>query len=241
VRLRDVVRRERLDAALDRLRFRIDTFPRGGRLARFSHVGYQPLPWVGIPAGSRATGTVSRWAAIERELDGRELRTAMDLGANTGFFTIKLAERGLATVAVEGLPVAYRTALYAFERAGVRNTALLAVVLEPETLDLLPEADVTLFLSLWHHFVRAHGLETATEMLARIWEHTRSVMFFDTGENEMPPEFGLPRMEPDAETWLSEFLRSVCPGANVRSLGQHDAFDAERRPTRRTLLVVTRD
>ncbi len=86
--------------------------------------------------------------------------------------------------------------------------------------------------------MRAEGFEAATGMLAELWQRTGKVLFFDTGENEMPASFGLPAMEPDAERWLGDFLATTCPGAAVRSLGGHQAFDAQGKPCRRTLFAV---
>jgi hypothetical protein len=237
---KEVLRRRRVDAALDGLRFRIDTFPRSGALMKLSHSSYQPLPWVGIDESKRAAGSHSRWEAIASVLD--ELpgaRTGMDLGANSGFFTIRMAERGIPSIAVESEGIAYRTALYAIRRTGV-DAGVLTLLITPETLDLLPEVDVVLCLSLWHHFVRSYGYEQATEMLRRIWERTRGVLFFDTGENEMPPSFRLPPMTPDAETWLDALLRDTCAGGDVRHLGHHAAFDAEGNPAQRNLFAVVR-
>lgn len=236
---RAVLRRSALDHAIDWVRFRVDTFPRSGPLARLSYVSYQPLPWVGIDEGKRAVGSRTRWEAIESVLDDLDgIRTASDLGAAQGFFTLRMAERGIATVAVETYPPAYRTALYAIRRAGLDNAAVLTLTLGPDNLELLPAADAVLFLSLWHHFVREHGFQTATEMLRAIWDRTGRVMFFDTGENEMPPSFGLPAMEPDAQTWLSRFLAETCSGAEVHHLGKHGAFDAEGEPAERNLFAL---
>ena len=72
---------------------------------------------------------------------------------------------------------------------------------------MLPAADCVLLLSVWHHFVREWGLEAATEMLDAIWEKTGKLLFFETGENEMPPRCRLPPMVPDARSWLTDFLR----------------------------------
>ncbi|HEY2934965.1 MAG TPA: hypothetical protein VGJ25_00110 [Gaiellaceae bacterium] len=239
--VKSVLRRRAIDAALDRLRFALDTFPQTGPLARFSHSSYQPLPWLGLADSKRAGGSRSRWLAIEGvldELDG--LATAADLGANYGFFTIELARRGLATVAVESGPSAYRTALYALRRTGVRDAGVLVLELGPGTIELLPRTDVVLFLSLWHHLVRDHGPEQATRLVRELWAHTGRVLFFDTGESEMPSEFRLPRMEPDGRTWLEAFLRETCAGGEVRYLGLHDAFDADGAPARRNLFAVVR-
>jgi SAM-dependent methyltransferase len=238
---RGALRRRNLDAALDWARFRVDTFPRTGPLVRISSMSYHPMPWVGITKGKRASGSWSRWRAIASVLDERDgVATALDLGAGTGFFTISLAERGLATIGVEQDPPAYRTALYAIERSGVANTGLVILTIGPETVELLPSADAVVFLSLWHHFVRAYGIDAATELLGAIWARTRRVLFFDTGENEMPASFRLPPMEPDARTWLTTFLGRVCEGGSVTHLGLHDAFDAEGRPAQRNLFAVSR-
>jgi hypothetical protein len=206
-----------------------------------SSVGYQPLPWVGIDRGRRGEGSWSRWSAIDAALDAYDdLRTAADLGANVGFFTVKLAQRGLATLAVENDDVAYRTALYSVRRADVPNVGVLALALTPETMDLLAPADVIVFLSLWHHFVREYGLLDATAMLRGIWERSKRVLFFETGENEMPDDYGLPAMEPDARTWLTNFLAETCEGSEIVHLGEHVAFDAEGAPARRNLFAVSR-
>ena len=117
---RRVLRRRSLDTALDWLRFRLDTFPRRGPLRGMNLANYQPLPWVGLSEGDRTEGTLSRWREIESVLaELPDLSTALDIGANQGFFAINLAKRGVTTVALEVNPVAYRTALYASRKAGV--------------------------------------------------------------------------------------------------------------------------
>src|SRR6187200_1336964 len=57
-----------------------------------------PVRELGIARGSALThgkgeGTVSRWAAIERELP-EPPGLALDIGSHSGFFSIRLAERG---------------------------------------------------------------------------------------------------------------------------------------------------
>jgi len=238
--LRELVRRRRVDDPLDWLRFRLDTFPRRESLRRLSSTGYQPLPWVGLEGGKRAAGTESRWHAISSVLDEVHPISALDLGCNFGYFTLALGERGIPTVGIEIDPTAYRTALYARRKSGLDHVAILVLRLELPTVDLLPSADAVLFLSLWHHLVQAHGLEGATAVLERVWEHTRRVLFFDTGESEMPPSYGLPRMTPDARTWLTSYLTETCPGAELRHLGVHAAFAPDGSPCTRNLLAVLR-
>jgi hypothetical protein len=230
--LRRVVHRERVDAALDRLRLRIDTFPHGL---------YQPVASLPVRApATRAAGSRSRWAAMRPVIQATGARNALDLGANAGYFSIGLGELGMPTIAVESEPTIYRTALLAVRRSGVRNVGVLALELRPETLSLLPPADCVLFLSLWHHLVREHDVDVATRMLDEIWSRTGKVLFFDTGESEMPASFRLPAMQPDPRTWLEGYLTRVCTGARVEHLGRHAAFDAEGRPCTRNLFAALR-
>lgn len=239
---KSALRRRRIDRVLDWLRFRLDTFPRSGPLRRLTHPSYQPLPWLGLRGGSRAAGTWSRWRAIERELDTMPgLRTGLDVGANYGFFTICLARRGVATVAIDDSANAGRTIVHAIRRLNLESVAsLLTLRVAPESVELLPYADVVVFLAVWHHFARAYGSGPAMEIFRAIWARTRRVLFFETGEREMPPDFRLPAMEPDARTWLTGFLAEVCEGGEVRHLGTHPAFDAAGKPVERNLFAVVR-
>jgi hypothetical protein len=77
-------------------------------------------------------------------------------------------------------------------------------------------------------------------MTATIWSRTGKVLFFDTGENEMSPEYGLPAMTPDARSWLTSYLAETCPGSRVDHLGTHKAFDPHGQPVERNLFAVIR-
>jgi hypothetical protein len=104
----------------------------------------------------------------------------------------------------------------------------------------MPTADCVLCLSIWHHFVRSYGLEAATGMLQAIWGKTGIVMFFDTGETEMTPDYRLPEMTPDPRSWLEDYLSRTCAGSRVEHLGLHRAFDPEGGPVERNLFAVLR-
>jgi SAM-dependent methyltransferase len=227
-----------VNAFLDWLRFRLDTFPRSPRFQHVFPPDHQALPWLELP-GKRAAGSGSRWQAIAPVLEQAEARTALDLGCNVGFFTFKMAQAGIATVGVESHPTFYRTALYATRQLRLRNVGILVLALAPETVGLLPAADAVVFLALWHHLVRSHGLDEATSMLETIWARTKHVLVFETGENEMPASYGLPRM-PDPGTWLARYLGRTCAGADVAHLGMHAAVAPDGTECERNLFAVVR-
>lgn len=224
--------RQKVDGAIDLLRLRLDTIP----TALYQPVASLPR-WAGV---TRAEGSESRWEAMQPVLGRTGATTAVDIGANAGYFTIQLARAGVATVAVEGNPSACRTAIMAIRRSGVAKASVLALSIDQDNLWMIPMSDCSLLLSVWHHFVREGGIDQADRLLAAIWSRTEKVLFFDTGEEEMPPEFGLPRMSPDPRTWLERHLAQTCPDSGIEHLGLHAAFDAAGRPAQRNLFAVHR-
>jgi hypothetical protein len=223
--------REGLDDVLDRLRFRIDVFPNGL---------YQPVRSLPRNAATRSSGSESRWEAMAPIVRSEAIESAVDIGACEGYFAIELAEAGVHTIAIESAPGNCRTMLFAVKRSGTPNVGVLALEVTPENVDTLPVSDCVVCLSIWHHFVRSYGLEQATAMLEAIWQRSRKVMFFDSGETEMTPDYGLPSMSPDPRSWLADYLARTCAGARIEHLGLHGAFDPAGNPCRRNLFAVIR-
>lgn len=223
--------RATIDAVLDEVRLKLDTFP---------YRVYQPVRLLGLRSAARDTATASRFEAMLPVIEGTGAEDAVDVGCNFGWYVLQFAERGIATIGIEESPPAYRSALLAIRRSEASNVGILAMRITPETASLVPTADAMLMLSVWHHFVRSFGLAGATDMLETIWARTRRVMVFETGEDEMGPEFRLPTFEPDTRTWLTDYLETTCEGSEVIHLGLHDAFDADARPCRRNLFAVVR-
>jgi hypothetical protein len=228
--VRPVLTREGLDDALDRLRFRIDTFPQGL---------YQPVSSLPKRA-ARGVGSESRWAAMLPVLHSQAVEDAVDIGACEGFFALELAADGIPTIAIESDPRNVRTALLAVRRSGTQDVGVLALEVTPLNVGLLPGADCVLCLSIWHHFVRSHGIDKATAMLDAIWQRTQKVMFFDTGESEMTSDYQLPVMEPDPRLWLADYLARTCKESQIEHLGRHRAFDPSGNPCERNLFAVIR-
>lgn len=237
-RLRLLVRKLRLrrvvDGGIDRLRLRLDTV---------ADPVYQPLSYAGLGRSARrTTGTVSKWEVMEPVIAQANAQTAVDVGCAQGWFALNLAARGIPTVGVESYPANYRTALYSARRSGLSEKfGLLVLSVGPETASLLPPADCTLFLSIWHHLVRDYGLERATEILATVWRRTGKILFFETGELEMPAYYHLPDMQPDVRTWLERYLSDVCEGSVVEHLGNHHGGWHEGESIYRNLFVLRRD
>jgi hypothetical protein len=224
-------RRSLIDRPLDWIRFKLDSFP----------ADYQPLPWQDARADAgRAKGTLSRWDAMEPILSEESPLTALDVGANVGWFTFALAKRGVRTIAIERHPRHYRTILYLISRLQEDKVSLFVTSLDPQSVSSLPTADCVLFLAVWHHLVREHGFDAATAILKELWAHTNKMLFFETGENELASTFGLPDMGDDSQQWLDNYLAEVCEGGRVEFLGMHQVPEVCGGTSNRHLFTVRR-
>jgi hypothetical protein len=209
-------RRQLIDGPLDRVRLLLDRYPND----------YQPLPWQTKRSGApRAEATFSRWREMASVLDEFDSETALDIGANVGWFSFALARRDIQTMAVERHAPYFRTILYAKKKLDEDRVSLLVESLDQKTVGIMPSVDVVLFLAVWHHVVREHGMDTATLVIEEIWARSLKVMFFETGEEEMPKEFGLPDMGGDPGGWIAQFLADNCEGGKVELLGTHPAIE----------------
>lgn len=240
-----VLRRAPLDNALDAVRFRIDTFPRRLgvlRLLRSAHLEsatpYQDLPWVGLEHARRGAASQARWEVMLPLIEGLQVRSAVDIGANAGWFCFAFDRAGVPAVAIDSEERNLRIGIYARRHAPQPSQVQFMLMdVEPDTVDLLPPGDAVLFLAVWHHVVKARGFATASALLRGIWGKTGRVLFFETGELELPEGWGLPEMAPDPRTWLTRYLASVCEGGNVVHVG---SFDAGIGAAQRNLFAVVR-
>jgi hypothetical protein len=162
----------------------------------------------------------------------------LDIGANVGWFSIHLGLRGVDTIALETHPRSVRIMKYALRKLNLENVYPLNMRITPATVDLVPPADMVLFLAVWHHLAKAHGLDAATDMLRQIWSQTRKVMFFETGEAHATRDFGLPAFDPDPKTWITKYLTEECDQGVVVHLGSVPAPQPSSDGTRNLFAIV---
>lgn len=203
---------------LDELQFRIDTFPPNGAWS------YQPLPWINLDETKRNQGTLMRSRAIEAALADCAVINGMDVGCNIGFFCFNLARKGIPMLGIDMDSRYIRIARYAGKKIGSSSVGFVQMAVNTETVFLLPKVELVLALSIWHHWVKAYGLETASFILSEIWKRCSKVMFFETGENEMTADFNLPTMGDSPQVWLKDYLQSVCNNSEIIHVGQFEAF-----------------
>ena len=187
---------------------------------------YHPLPFSGDGGPSkRGDGSRSRLEAINAVVRSESVspRIALDIGSHIGFFAISLAKQGMFVHAVESN---WDRLLLSFLLAREEKVPLspIPMRIDTGTVDLLPESDVTLCLSVWHHWVRCYGLDDATYILQVIVKKTRHLVFFDSGEEEMSPRYGLPYGDQSSKDFFARYLQQLEGVDALLDLGRHQAI-----------------
>ena len=190
---------------------------------------YQPLPWVGIGASRRAIGSQDRMLAINGLLDqyNPEINVGLDVGCNVGYFSLSLKERGYKVFGVDNNGKYLRIAEIAGRKISQGSFSGINVTIDENNVDYLPKSDVTICLSIWHHWVKHYGLRSATDILVTLHSNTKHILLFETGENEMPSSYGLPFSDGDPRIWIEDYFMDLFPMSTINWLGSYSAFPPE--------------
>jgi hypothetical protein len=192
------------------LRFSIEAQCRALRLysAKFR---YQPLPRALSLSGTRMASTRECRDRLGYIVDNMpvQARNVLDIGSNAGYYLFELAKLGYLCHGMDCDPelVCYASLMaYLTECSGV---SCEVGKLDLAFIERMPSYDVILCLSVMHHIILAEGMEIAKSILQQLVTKTNQVLFFEMGQsNEIAADWSnkLPLMEPDPETWISQWL-----------------------------------
>ncbi len=227
---------------LEYLVFRLDTTKFIFDKPKFD---YQPIPWLGMDEATiRGETTKERWNKIQQHLNNQ--KSLKDVGCCVGYFCISASEKfGMNTIGVENNERFLRIARYAVPKDLANSCRFLRLEVNENNVSILPKTDITLCLSIWHHWVYHYGLETATKILATLWQSTDNILFFESGEEEIKEEFNLP-FDPSmaVKDWLFSYLSEVCDDGKVEIIGEFPAGDYSHykiKKHKRSLFKVQRN
>jgi hypothetical protein len=186
---------------------------------------YQPLPWIGIhDAEIRGEATKERWVQMKNNMP-ENAKTIKDIGCCVGYFCTKANEElNMHSFGYDNNEKHIRLGSYAVPKQLKPLSNFLFLTVDQKTVNHLIPTDVTLCLSIWHHWFYDYGLEGATKILQTLWSKTNKTMFFESGEEEVKEEMNLPFIENmSAREWLKQYLEQVLPNSRVTSIGQFQA------------------
>ena len=196
-------------------------------MARGGHRTYEPVEIAGRSYGGRRESE-GRWAAIASVLTAYQAQSVLDIGCAEGWFLRRAAtELGCFALGVEA---GERLFLGEVGRIhdGVERMSIMKAMLMPEDVRKLPRCGVVMCLSVVHHVIRHHGLETAKDFVRALADRAEKAVIFEMGTSE---EKGLrwsgvlPDMAEGQEAYVQAFLQS-CGLKNVRRVASAPAFHA---------------
>lgn len=210
----------------------------GKNFARVNKVSnYQPLPWIGLKNSRRTQGTIDRWKKIDEKLTAGT--SVLDIGCDVGYFVFKAAEKGCLAWGVDNNIYAIITANYAKEKIRSSNSQFFLQQIDESNIDLLPEFDYIIFVSVFHHWCLLYGFDKAKLMLAKLLKKAKRGLFFEMGQEEMASKYNIPAVDGDFKDWLKNFLEQVS-GREAQILGEFDVFvDGGRKSAKRAMFLIS--
>lgn len=203
------------------LKAKLRTLLRLGMLGRpyhpINHIG-----WSGTRS-QRVQGTLQRWDAIKNFLADREPSSILDIGCNIGFFTLELAKRGHFCLGVDINKRALLTANLIREIDEIEQACFMHFPINIETVGRLPAFDITICLSVFHHWAMHFGADEATAIMQEVADQTNDLLFFETAQTSDCSEKYqkvLPDMGSNARAWLDSYLTDL-GFSEVFSLGAY--------------------
>lgn len=208
-----------------------------------SELQYQPLPWIGLnKAQIRGDATRIRWDLIKQNLTSSD-NSLKDIGSCYGFFCFKFAEMSKSNqaIGIDSNKKFFDVANYVIEKnESFRNQVyFLNSKITPQNIYILPPTDVTLILSIWHHWYFYYGQENALKMLKNVIDKTNKKIFIEIGEDEVAEEFNYP-VKKDVKNWFKELLKKEL-SINLQEIGLSEAGSYQHyeiKNHKRTLFLI---
>jgi len=156
-----------------------------------------------------------RLQLITTQVDFKD-KTVLDLGCSGGFFSFSLAKIAKHVVAIDGdKEIIERNILFLNQEKEVfKNLEFRCATINPDLIQSLPNFDIVLFLSVFHHMLAcsdAYGWNTessrkdAFTTLAMIRDRA-NILIFELGGTEEGYDWSskLPPMHPTSREWITK-------------------------------------
>lgn len=170
---------------------------------------YQPL--YGYENKTGLTRTCDdRWNVFSKSFPNKP-GSVLDIGCNIGYFTFKSAEAGHNALGVEGDYFNFTSCQAIKNASDVHNCSFIKHYIDPVFTQTMPHFDTVINLSVFHHWVKAYGLEEAKAMMQNLADKC-DTLIFETGQsNEVGSQWPeiLSFMGDDPQKWIHEFLLSL--------------------------------
>lgn len=167
-----------------------------------------------------------RWELMQEYIDG-DARNALDIGCNQGEIARRAAGSGLFTIGID------KRALLIDNARRLTDDEPCHFIhdeVSPETAEKLPSFDVTFLLTVYYHWGKAYGWNTAESMLRTVAENTET-LFYQTPQSEEYIRSSIIRQYSDLPLveMHREYLNEVISENTVEYIGTTDYVGGDRK------------
>jgi len=127
----------------------------------------------------RRTDNLERWQSISPHINSTD-QTCLDIGCASGFFTSKMADLGLLSVGIDVRKNRIKHARKIFRDK--ERCSFMLLELSPNNISKLPNFDVILLLTVYHHWCYHYGRENAEKMLRYLADVSNKIIFEPPGK-----------------------------------------------------------
>ena len=172
--------------------------------------GYQPNPFNKYHKG-RHRDSFDRYDAVFNALTSAPT-TLLDLGCSRGFFVLNAAKHGILALGVDHdrFEILYARAVAEINR--VNNALFMHDEIDEQLINKMPQFEMIICTSIFHHWVRIYGKDSAFRTMKGIANKTNKYLVFETGQNnETETRFYkyLEFMGESYEDWVENFLLDI--------------------------------
>jgi len=108
--------------------------------------------------------------------------SVLDIGCNEGYFTFKMAERGGVCIGIDWGVDQINNAKDLAKHYNVSNALFARMDINEKTIPGLPEVDLVICMSIFHHWARKDGEAAARSILQKLCAKATRYMVFETGQ-----------------------------------------------------------
>jgi len=198
---------------------------------------YQPNPFNADKKG-RHRNSFDRYDAIYKNIPDVPT-TLLDLGCSNGFFVLNSAKQGVFSLGIDHDRFELLYAKSVAEIYGTNNALFMHDEINEKLISKLPQFEMVICTSIFHHWVRIYGKESAFKMMQGIADITGKYLAFETGQNnEVKTRFYkyLDFMGESYEDWVTEFLL----GLGFREVKKIGMYSTRLSDVDRTLFLAVK-
>lgn len=148
-----------------------------------------------------------RWDVIKKTIPDN-CYFVSDVGSQNGYFLMKMVEQGYYGIGYEidedSTWISKQIALI----NNMHNANFYNVNVTPEISAHMPSSDITICMSVFHHWVRNQSLSYANDVMQGIVNSTRKCLIFETGQSDEEADWAssLDFMKDSPKEWIRNYL-----------------------------------